>query len=126
MGSPSNQFKNRNFKQALMAAVNGILVAFKTERNLKIDLVIFGGLWLIILTMKFQLLEIIICNLNWVLIISGELINTVIERLLDKLCGVQYDPDVKMMKDIAAGAVFVLAVALVVNVGLIVLKKFIF
>lgn len=123
MGLKNSNFKHRNLFQAAKSAIFGILFAFKKERNLRIDLVVFTVLWLIIYIMKFSLAEILICCLNWVLVVSLEIVNTVFERLIDKIWGTEYNEDVKHLKDMAAAAVFVLSAVLVVNVGVISLSK---
>ncbi|MCT6893738.1 MAG: diacylglycerol kinase [Bombilactobacillus mellifer] len=123
MGSSNNQFKNHNFMHSLISALKGICYAFKTERNLKIDLVVLIALCISIKILKFNIIEIVICNLNWFLLISAEIFNTVIEHLSDKIWGSKFDQDVKIIKDMAAGAVLILAIVLILNVIIISFTK---
>lgn len=81
-------------------AIRGIVISFKTEKNLKIMLVmgilaiIVGG----ILNLDMDIILLIVC-----FVLSGELINTSIERLCD-LVHPDESEKVKTIKDIAAGA----------------------
>lgn len=111
---------------SLISAFKGICYAFKTERNLKIDLVVLVVLCINAKILKFNIIEIVICNLNWFLLISAEIFNTVIERLSDKIWGSKFDQDVKVIKDMAAGAVLVLAIVLILNVIIISFIKLFF
>lgn len=111
---------------SLISALKGIFYAFKTERNLKIDLVVLIVLCIDAKILKFNIIEIVICNFNWFLLISAEIFNTVIERLSDKIWGSKFDQDVKIIKDMAAGAVLVLAIVLILNVIIISFIKLFF
>ena len=105
-------------------AINGIKTALWSERNMRIHL--FVSLIVIGCSIFFS-----ISKLEWlivILIIGGifslELVNTAIERVVD-LVTEEYHPLAKQAKDIAAGAVFIYAVAAVV-IGIIIFLPYFF
>ena len=103
-------------------AIDGLIWAFKNERNLKIHTVaavfVFGlGLYLDIKTQYWIALFLCVG-----VVISAELINTAIEKTLD-LLHPQISDKVKIIKDISAGAVLVLSIVAVV-VGCLVFGKY--
>ena len=96
----------------------GIITSFKTERNMKIHvfvmiLVIIAGI-----VFKVRLLDWIILVIMFGLVISAELFNTAIETIVDMIT-MEKNEKAKIAKDVAAGAVLVLAFASVI-VGLII------
>lgn len=103
-------------------AIDGIVWAFKNERNLKIHLL---AATLVCLTGAYL-------NINhnhWVillicigLVLSAELFNTAIEKTLD-LLHPEISDKVKVIKDISAGAVLVLSVTAAV-IGCLVLSQY--
>ncbi len=90
-------------------AIEGIKSAVKNEQNMKIHLlmmevvIIFG---LILNINYYEWLIILICIM---IVISGELFNTSIEKAVD-LASPNQNPIAKLSKDIAAGAVLVCAI----------------
>ncbi|AGK54961.1 diacylglycerol kinase family protein [Bacillus sp. 1NLA3E] len=99
-------------------AIQGIIHAFKHERNLKIHfvaalLVILLGCWLQLTTTEWLFVLLAIGG-----VITLELLNTAVERLVD-LVTKEDHPLAKQAKDIAAGAVLVYAI-LSVLIGLII------
>jgi diacylglycerol kinase len=104
---------------AFRFAFAGLGYALRTQRNLRIQLVVTGvvivlGLWLRLPADQWALLA-----LTSGLVLLGELVNTVVEKLVDLVCP-DYDPLAKVVKDVMAGAV-VLACIVAVIVGLLVL-----
>lgn len=99
-------------------AIEGIRTAIKQERNIRIHLSI--SLIVIIFGFLFS-----ITRIEWIFIlltiggmISLEIINTAIERLVD-LVTLDFHPLAKQAKDLAAGAVFSFAIISVI-VGIII------
>jgi undecaprenol kinase len=99
-------------------AIAGIRTAIKQERNIRIHLSI--SLVVIIFGFLFS-----ITRVEWIFIlltiggmISLEIINTAIERLVD-LVTLEFHPLAKQAKDLAAGAVFSFAI-ISVMVGIII------
>ena len=96
----------------------GIKSAIKSERNMKIHVLAT----LIVIALGFILglepLEWVVCIFSIVIVIGGEMLNTAIEAIVD-LVSPNINPLAKKAKDIAAGAVLVLAIGALV-VGLII------
>jgi diacylglycerol kinase len=105
--------------QSFQYAFAGLWYTLKTQRNAQIHLIatliIFGlGLWL---NLTFSEWAIIILTVGFV--ITTEMLNTVAESAMD-YATLDFDPQVKIIKDVAAGAVLVAAITSVL-VGLLVL-----
>jgi diacylglycerol kinase len=111
-------------KNTFIHAANGILHAFRKERNFRIHvlatlLVIMLGV--VITISRVEWLFVIGCCM---LLLSLELLNTAIENLCD-LVTEDYHPIVKIVKDTAAGAVLVAAAGSVITGLIIFLPKII-
>lgn len=90
-------------------AFEGIKSSLRTERNMKIHfsmmiLVIVAGILLDISTYEWM-----ICIILFGIVIGGELVNTAIEEVTD-LVTTEINPKAKLAKDIAAGAVLIMAI----------------
>lgn len=99
-------FKNKNFFEALKNAINGLVFAFKTENNIKIDVVVAILVIIVAILLKISYIELAIIMLTIGFVITFELLNTVIENTAD-LITEEYNEKVKVIKDISAGAVLV-------------------
>ncbi|AYV74552.1 MULTISPECIES: diacylglycerol kinase family protein [Niallia] len=123
----SSDYKDKRIRKnsqlsSFRLAILGILTAIKQERNVKIHLVI--TILVIILGLLNDL-----SKQEWMfiafcigLVISLELINTAIERVVDLVTS-EYHPLAKEAKDIAAGAVFIAAILSIVIGGIIFIPK---
>lgn len=107
--NPEDTFKN---------ALAGITYAFNTEINLKIHFLIAVIVLLGCYILEASLIELMICLLLIGLVIAFELINTAIEVIVD-MVEPKYNPLAKVAKDVAAGAVLVVAVVSAV-IGIII------
>ncbi|MEG1705284.1 MAG: diacylglycerol kinase [Clostridia bacterium] len=105
--------KNKNFYTAIKHAIDGVICAFKTERNLRIDYVI--GLLVLITSLFFDFTktEFACLCLTIGFVIFAEMINSTVEYVVDLITD-KYDDRAKAAKDIAAGGVFVSALVAVV------------
>jgi diacylglycerol kinase len=105
-------------------ALAGIKTTFSSESNFKIHVfaaIIATGLGFVLNITAMEWMIIILCI---ALVITMEMINTAIE----KLCDVVHEgthPIIKMVKDIAAGAVLVAAASSLIIGGIIFLPKII-
>ena len=109
-----NTKKNKTFFTAMGHAIDGIIRAFKTERNLRIDYII--GLFVLIgsLFFNFTKTEFACLCLTIGFVIFAEMINSTVEYIVD-LATDKYDERAKAAKDIAAGGVlFSCGIAVVV------------
>ena len=103
------------FLRGIFIALRGIIYATKTEQNLQIQFLI--GLIPFILGLIFNVpkLHLLILIIVTFLVIILELINTTVEKLVDKLSP-DFDRDYGRIKDISAGVVL-LGVILSIIVG---------
>jgi len=102
-------------------AVNGIIYSLKHERNMKIHLIISIIVLLFGIFFSLDKLELLILFISMTLVFFTEMINTAIEGLSD-LVSQEYHPTIKIIKDIAAGAVLITALNSIV-VGYIIFFK---
>lgn len=113
--------KNRNsFKHAS----DGIISALKTERNMRIHIFIMCLVIIAGILLKISVLEWILCFLLFGAVISTELINTSIEKLVDMVMPYKHEK-AKLVKDIAAAAVLVWAIVAAI-IGIIIFAPKIF
>ena len=99
-------------------AFNGIYLALKKERNLKIHFIIMLLVIIAGIILKISTFEWIICVMLFDLVISLELINTAIETTVD-IAMPEINEKAKIAKDVSAGAVLVVAISAVI-IGLII------
>lgn len=108
--------KMRAFWGSMRHAASGIVFALVRERNFQIECgvataVLFFASWFPLLPSEWALLLLVI---GWVLTL--ELINTIIERILD-IVKPNVHPYVRVVKDMAAGAVLIASfVAILVGI----------
>ncbi|MDO4765400.1 MAG: diacylglycerol kinase family protein [Eubacteriales bacterium] len=110
--------KTHTLKESFRYAISGIYFAFREERNFKVHS--------ILAILAIFLATILQCNLTeWIIIIlcigivmSAEIFNTAIENTMDWL-DPQYNKYVKKVKDLAAGGVLVVSIAVAI-VGLLI------
>ena len=108
----------KTFFNAVLFALQGIKQFFSRDRNGKIQMVI--GVTAIILGVivsltPFQWLLVVFCI---GLVISLEMINSAIERFCD-LVTTDFHPGIKIIKDVAAGAVLMASITSLI-IGLII------
>lgn len=109
-------------KNALIHAANGITHAFRDEVNIRIQVGVM--ILVVILSILFcisavEWLFVTGCSM---LVLSMELINTAIENVCD-LVSKEYHPLIKVIKDVAAGAVLISCIGSAVTGGIIFLPK---
>ncbi|WML40598.1 diacylglycerol kinase family protein [Neobacillus sp. OS1-2] len=120
MGSPD---KSSTFISSFSYALSGILMALKTERNMRFHFI--SSILVLGMSSYFS-----ITKVEWIFIlfiIGGmfalELMNSAIERVVD-LVTLDYHPLAKQAKDLAAGAVLLYA-ALAIVVGIIIFSPYV-
>ena len=99
-------------------AIEGVISSFKSERNMKIHLLIMLIVIILGFILKINTAEWIICIVLFGLVIAGELFNTAIETTIDLITKEQNEK-AKLAKDISAGAVLILAISSII-IGLII------
>ena len=107
-----------SFIKSVQCSMNGLLHAFKTERNFKIQIICGICILLLGWVTKLSRMEWTILFLTMGFVLSMELINTCIEKIMD-MVHPTYSEKVKIIKDMAAGAVWVSSLtALVIGIFL--------
>ncbi len=103
-------------------AIEGFISSFKTERNMKIH--VLAMIIVIILGAFFKLdkKEWCIITIVIVVVISAELFNTAIETIVDMISP-EKNENAKLVKDIAAASVLVLAIGAAVIGAIIFVPK---
>lgn len=112
----------RKFFKAFQYAYEGIVHCLRYERNYKIHclamfVVIVAGIWTELSQVEWLVLIILIS-----LMLALEMINTAMERIVD-LITEEYHPLAKQAKDVAAGAVLIMAIASIIIGCIIFLPK---
>ncbi len=102
-------FSKNSFIHSVNAALEGVVHALKSERNMRLHffiglVVLAAGIYFDFTAIEFMLLSFAV---SFVLV--SEMFNTVVEKSLDFISK-DYHPVAKVIKDISAGAVFVSAV----------------
>ncbi|MFB3918715.1 MAG: diacylglycerol kinase family protein [Candidatus Velamenicoccus archaeovorus] len=97
----------RTLVQSFKLALDGILFVVRNERNMKIHLVFGAAAVSLCLFLRVAPIEFIFIVFSIALVLIAETANTAFELLLDFVHGDRYHPDVKLLKDIVAGGVFI-------------------
>ncbi len=108
-----------NRLESFQYAFVGIWYTLKTQRNAQIHLVIALLILILGLILELTLLKWAILVLTMGFVIVTEMLNTVAEAAMD-YATTDFDPQVKVVKDVAAGAVLTAALTAVI-VGLLIL-----
>lgn len=96
----------RKFLSRVRFAVNGIITGFRTQRNLRIQLIILLAVVVTGLVLQFTFNEwLAILGLSG-LVLTTEMINTAIELIVD-MVSPEWRKEAGAIKDIAAGAVLI-------------------
>lgn len=117
----SEHFYGRGIGHSVNAALEGVIHTLRTERNMRVHflagfLVLILGIYLNLSAQEFMLLCFAVT-----FVLVAEMFNTAVEHAVD-LIEKEFHPVAKIIKDIAAGAVFVSAVNAAI-VGYLVLFK---
>jgi diacylglycerol kinase (ATP) len=105
--------KIRKFTDSFNYAIEGIIYAVKTQKNMKFHMVIAILVLLFSLFFDFTKLEMLILFLTITIVIVLEMINTAIEATIDVLAN-YYHPLAKIAKNVSAGAVLISAINAIV------------
>jgi undecaprenol kinase len=108
-----------NRLQSFRCAFAGIWHTLTTQRNAQIHLAIALVVIIVGLIFKLTLTDWAILALTMGLVLVAEMFNTVTEAAMD-YASTDFDPRIKIIKDVAAGAVLTAAIT-AVSVGLLIL-----
>ena len=90
-------------------AFEGIIHVLRTQRNMRIHFLVAGAVLVAALATGVSRLELIALLLSIAFVLIAEMINTAIEGTVD-VSTTSFDPNAKLAKDIAAGAVLIATV----------------
>lgn len=115
--------KRPPFFDSLNCAVEGLLYVIKTQRNMRLHLII--GIVALIAAVMLRLdgVDFVLVSAAILLVLFSEMLNTAIELQID-LISEAYHPLAKVIKDICAGAVLLVSIFALLVAYLILVKKF--
>ncbi len=97
------------FTESLNNAVAGVTYALKTERNIKIHVIIAFSVLLMCLWLDIESSELAVLILSISMVLAAEMFNTAVEAVVNLLT-ISAHPLAKIAKDIAAGAVLITSI----------------
>lgn len=98
--------KNPTFIHSLKHAIDGLILANKTEKNLRFHWIASIGVLFAAFQLEFNQYEWVLIILSIGAVITVEMINTAIEYTVD-LISPTINPKAKLIKDISAGSVLI-------------------
>lgn len=108
----------RRLLRSASHAVRGIFFTFKGERNFQLEVVVTFIVLLLMFWLPLTRMEDVVLVLTIVLVLGMELVNTAVERVMDILKP-RVHPYARVIKDVMAGAVFLVSFGAVL-IGLII------
>lgn len=115
--------KNHHFTQAFKHALDGILDIIHHEPNMRYHMIFALGALLCGIILRISRMDWLWITLAIFTVILTEFANTIAESLSDLVTHGRYDPLVKRVKDVAAGAVVVAALFAVITGGLVFMPR---
>ncbi|MCI0619497.1 diacylglycerol kinase [Candidatus Wolfebacteria bacterium] len=104
------------FWKSVLDATNGIATVWREERNFRVEVVVMALVVLAMLVFKFSLLESALLVVAIGMVLAGEILNTALEDLCNKV-EPEYDAIVGKIKDTVAAFVLVSSLsALIIGV----------
>ncbi|RJG01462.1 diacylglycerol kinase [Noviherbaspirillum sedimenti] len=109
--------KGQSFGKRLGFAINGLYLAFRRESSFRLQVFAAAGVLVVLLLTRPEIVWWVMGALAVGLVLVAELFNTALEVLADRIHP-ELHPEIRAVKDIAAGAVLVSSfVALLVAVA---------
>ncbi len=102
-----SKFTSESFKKSLAYATKGIRIAYKSQRNFRMQIFIGSFALVLAIGLKFSMVEFCLLFFVIAMVLICELINSVIEFVLDATYRNKYSKLVEMAKDMSAGAVLI-------------------
>ena len=118
-----NKFQSRSFKKSVTYALNGVRLAFRSQRNFRKHLVIALLTFAIAFFLRVSVVEFCIILFANVFVLVCEMFNSVIEFVIDAYYKNKWAKLAKLSKDIGAGAVLISASASAIISLIIYAKK---
>jgi diacylglycerol kinase (ATP) len=114
-GRPPSLLESFNF------AFEGIIHVLRTQRNMRVHFLAAAGVLIAAVSIGVERLELVALLISIAFVLIAEMINTAIEGAID-VSTTSFDPNAKLAKDIAAGAVLIATVT-AVGVGYLVFSE---
>jgi diacylglycerol kinase len=111
--------QSQDLLEAFRCAFSGLLYTLRTQRNMRVHILIAGAVVVVGLWLRLSADQWAILAATSGLVLVSEIANTVVEGIVDLVCP-DYHPLARTVKDAMAGAV-VLAAMVAVIVGLLIL-----
>lgn len=120
----SERLYNKGFVHSVNAALEGVVHTLKTERNMRLHFLV--GFFVLIAGIYFNItgVEFMLLCFSVTFVLVSEMFNTVVEHAID-LIKSKYHPKAKIIKDIAAGAVFVSSINAAIMGYLLLFRRYI-
>ncbi len=113
--------RERRFVESFNAAIEGFIYVLKTERNMRVHFLAALFFILLGIYLSFTSLELLVLCLTISLVLTAEMVNTVLELVVDMI-KTEFHPLARIIKDVAAGAVLITSVNAII-VGYILFSK---
>jgi diacylglycerol kinase len=110
------------FLKSIGYAWQGIKYCFRTEKNFRIELIVASIGFVFAIVLKIGIDEWLAILFCCALVLSLEIINTAIEKL-SNVVSTSIHPVIKLVKDMAAGAVFLVSIISLITACIIFLPK---
>lgn len=120
-GGADGKMKNRTFLQSVMCAVRGFACALRTEKNYRYYLVIALVFAAVNAAVGVDAVCYVFQAVTAMGVFSAECANTAMEHLCDRMT-MREDEEIRLVKDIAAGAVFCWGIAFFAAEGFYIVK----
>lgn len=104
-----NKFQSKSFQKSVMFALNGIRLAFRSQRNFRKHLVITILTLALAILIRVNIIEFCIILFANMFVLITEMFNSVVEFVIDAYYRNKWAKLAKLSKDIGAGAVLVSA-----------------
>jgi diacylglycerol kinase (ATP) len=114
----------KKFRKSFNYAIEGIHFALHSDQNLVIHFIVAFLVIIASILLGLSAFEMAILGLTMILVITVEMINTAIEKVVDLIIQ-QHHINAKVAKDIASGMVFITAVGSII-VGLLIFLPHVF
>ncbi|MBR6163675.1 diacylglycerol kinase family protein [bacterium] len=118
------EFRSKDIKSSFKHALDGLALIYKSQRNIKIQLLIALFTVLMAILLEFNHIEYLILFVLITLVLFAEMVNTVIEFILDSLYKHNYSQIAKIAKDMSAGMVLFVTVMVVISGLVLFINKY--
>ena len=116
-------FYNKSLLKSFKYAFEGVIFAFKFNRNIRIHFLVAFIVVLVSLYFHLSPFEMSILGVMILLVISSEMINTAIEEMVNLITN-EHKKEAKIAKDVAAGMVLISSIGSVI-VGILIFVPYI-